>query len=164
LFELLPALLIPGPFTPLNLSHSLAKVRVSETGATLQTLLRRRAMIKIELSDGKESIAYGSLEEAIKAAAEWYDYLAADGGSLIGPDFPRLDTEGIIDINGLNKAIRNWEEQLAVAIGFSSFNDHDGCYFRAADEAGFRLAAREIGIQWRRPLSSRTLNASTDLL
>jgi hypothetical protein len=142
----------------------LPKVRVSKTGAMLQTFLRRRAMIKIELSDGKESVVYGSLEEAVKAAAEWYDYLAADGGSLIGPDFPRLDTEGLIDVNGLNKAIRNWEEQLAVEIGFSSFNDHNGCYFRAVDEAGFRLSAREIGIQWRRPLSNRGLNASTDLL
>ena len=51
-------------------------------------------MIKIELSDGKESVAYGSLEEAIKAAAEWCDYLAADGGSLIGPDFPSLEYRG----------------------------------------------------------------------
>jgi hypothetical protein len=121
-------------------------------------------MIKIELSDGKESVVYHTLEEAIEAAAEWYDYLAADGGSLIGPDFLRLDTEGIIDVDGLNKAIRNWEEQLALAVGFSSFNDHDGCYFRAADEAGFHLTAREIGIHWRRPVSNPILNASTDLL
>jgi hypothetical protein len=50
-------------------------------------------MIKIELSDGSESVAYNSLEEAIKAAAEWYDHLAADAGALIGEDFPRLHTE-----------------------------------------------------------------------
>jgi len=36
-------------------------------------------MVKIELSGGNEFVAYNSLEEAIKAAAEWYDYLAADG-------------------------------------------------------------------------------------
>jgi hypothetical protein len=51
-------------------------------------------MIKIELSDGNESVAYNSVEEAIKAAAEWYDYLTAGGGALIGEDFPRLHTEG----------------------------------------------------------------------
>jgi hypothetical protein len=49
-------------------------------------------MIKIELSDGNESVACNSLEEAIKAAAQWYDYLVADGSALIGEDYPRLHT------------------------------------------------------------------------
>jgi hypothetical protein len=103
-------------------------------------------MIKIELSDGNESIAYNSLEGAIKAAAEWYDYLAADGGALIGEDFPRLNAEGITDVRELNQAISYWEEQLAKEIGFSPFVTQGGSYIRAADEAGFHLVAREIGI------------------
>ena len=70
-------------------------------------------MVKIELSGGNEFVAYNSLEEAIEAAAEWYDYLAADGGALIGEDFPRLHTDGIIDVNELNQGISDWEEQLA---------------------------------------------------
>jgi hypothetical protein len=105
-------------------------------------------MIKIELSDARAAETYASLTEAIQAAAEWYDYLAVDGGSLIGEDFPRLDTEGITDVNKLNQAISDWEEQLAKEMGFSSFTHHDGYYVRAADEAGFRLVACEIGIYW----------------
>jgi hypothetical protein len=103
-------------------------------------------MIKIELSDGNEFVAYNSLEEAIRGAAEWYDYLAADGGALIGEDFPRLNPEGITDFNELNQAISHWEEQLAKEIGFSPFVTQGGSYIRAADEAGFHLVAREIGI------------------
>jgi hypothetical protein len=103
-------------------------------------------MVKIELSGGSEFVAYNSLEEAIKAAAEWYDYLAADGGALIGEDFPRLHTDGIIDVNELNQAISYWEEQLAKEIGFSPFVTQGGSYIRAADEAGFHLVAREIRV------------------
>ncbi len=103
-------------------------------------------MVKIELSGGNEFVAYNSLEEAIEAAAEWYDYLAADGGALIGEDFPRLHTDGIIDVNELNQAISYWEEQLAKEIGFSPFVTQGGSYIRAADEAGFHLVAREIRI------------------
>ena len=105
-------------------------------------------MIKIELSDGRATEIYDSLTESIEATAAWYDYLAADGGSLIGNYFPRLNAEGITDVNALNQAISDWEEQLAEEIGFSSFTGHSGCYVRAADEAGLRLVAREIGLRW----------------
>src|SRR3981081_2552150 len=104
-------------------------------------------MVKIELSGGNEVVDYNSLEEAIKAAAEWYDYLAADGSALIGEDFPRLHTDGIPDVNELNQTISYWEEQLAKEIGFSPFVTQGGSYIRAADEVGFHLVAREIGIK-----------------
>jgi len=67
-------------------------------------------------------------------------------GALIGEDFPRLHTDGIIDVNELNRAISYWEEQLAKEIGFSPFVTQGGSYIRAADEAGFHLVAREIRI------------------
>ena len=75
-----------------------------------------------------------------------------------------LDNESGSEVQSLQLMVGILQASISVEIGFSSFNDHNGCYFRAVDEAEFRLSAREIGIQWRRPLSNRSLNASTDLL
>jgi hypothetical protein len=93
-------------------------------------------MIRIELFDGNdESQLFNSLEEAIAAADKWYLYITESEVPLSGKNFPRLGTEGISDVKGLNEAISAWEQQLARELGVHS-----------ADQAGFHLAAREIGI------------------
>ena len=93
-------------------------------------------MIEIELFDGNnESQLFNSLEEAIEAADKWYLYVTENEVPQTGKHFPRLDTEGISDVKGLNEAISEWERQLARELGVYS-----------ADQAGFHLAAREIAI------------------
>ena len=93
-------------------------------------------MTKIELFDGnKGSQLFDSLEEAIEAAAKWYDYIIENEiVPLSGQNFPRMRTKGITDVNGLNEAISDWERELARELGVWS-----------ADQAGFYLAARRIG-------------------
>jgi hypothetical protein len=93
-------------------------------------------MIKIELfDDNNESRLCSSLDEAIAAADKWCLYITENEVPLSGKNFPRLDTEGISDVKRLNEAISEWEQRLAKELGVCS-----------ADQAGFHLAAREIGI------------------
>jgi hypothetical protein len=91
---------------------------------------------KIELFDGNnESQLVNSLEEAIEAADKWYLYITENEVPLTAKHFPRLDTQGVSDVKGLNEAISEWERQLARELGVYS-----------ADQAGFHLAAREIAV------------------
>jgi hypothetical protein len=134
----------PARLTLANLRHRLAKVRVSETAQARKFQRNRCDMMKIELLDGNVFDIYDSLAEATKAASGWYDYLAEDDGPLSERDLPDLNAEGITDVNGLNQAISDWEEQLAKEMGFRSFTGRGASYVQAADEAGLRMVAREV--------------------
>ena len=93
------------------------------------------------LSDGGSvSETYDSLDDAIAAAADWYDYMV-DEDRIAAADMPHLDTTDIHCVVGLNEAITAWEEKIAEALGSKSWAGHGSYYVSAASEAGLCLSA-----------------------
>ena len=91
--------------------------------------------MKISLSDGNASETYASLEQAVKAATTWYDYL--------GKVPKKMQMKNINSVDDLNNAITRWEALLAEGEGKSNFYGHGGYMVSAATRAGYRLVAKE---------------------
>lgn len=101
--------------------------------------------MKIALSDGNAYETYESLEEAIKNAATWYDYMTADPDTeYYGKDLPEMDVKNIESVDDLNDAITRWEAELAEGEGKSDFYGHGSYHVSAADQAGYSLVATEL--------------------
>lgn len=100
--------------------------------------------MKINLSDGNAYESYETLEEAIKQAATWYDYMTSDDETeWYGKDLPAMRTTGIASVDDLNEAITEWEAELADGEGKSDFYGHGSYHVSAADQAGYCLVASE---------------------
>lgn len=100
--------------------------------------------MKINLSDGDASETYETIEEAIKSASSWYDYMQDDEDTeWYDKAMPAMRTTGISNVDELNEAITKWEAELADGEGKSDFWGHGSYHVTAADQAGYCLVASE---------------------
>lgn len=94
------------------------------------------------LSDGNANQTAETLADAVRIAADWYDFLL-DGDYELDT-VPSMDKDGITDIHSLNRAIGRWENAIAEACGKKAFHGHGNYSVSAASEMGLNLVAREV--------------------
>jgi hypothetical protein len=93
------------------------------------------------VSDGNATEKYDDWDDTVSAVESWYDYMDDDdhykfeGGR---PPFnPRRLEPG--DVDSLNEAIREWENEIAESLDYESFHGHGNYSVSPASAMGLNL-------------------------
>lgn len=94
----------------------------------------------LRISDGNAMERAGNLDEAESIVSEWYEFLTEEKLEVVPA--PNLDASSI---EALNDSIRNWEQEIARAMGAQDFAGHGHYFVRASDSCGLNLTVtREL--------------------
>lgn len=98
------------------------------------------------VSDGNSIEKVKEWSELVDIIIEWYEFLGEDGTFESCMDVPEPDgeiydlEEG--DVDGMNRIITAWENEIAEAAGHEEFHGHGSYHVSAASEMGLNLTVR----------------------